>query len=118
MQINARAMTGAVISRLKHQEEISIPTAHTVLHEGDYIQAVGSEEALTQLAVLVGEREEGELPLENTQEIESLLLTKKDMTISVGRPEPDEEFRLYRDTCPSKRYRPLSVTRPGIEVWR
>lgn len=79
MQINARAMTGAVISRLKHQEEISIPTAHTVLHEGDYIQAVGSEEALTQLAVLVGEREEGELPLENTQEIESLLLTKKDM---------------------------------------
>ena len=52
MQINARAMTGAVISRLKHQEEISIPTAHTVLHEGDYIQAVGSEEALTQLAVL------------------------------------------------------------------
>lgn len=41
MQINARAMTGAVISRLKHQEEISIPTAHTVLHEGDYIQAVG-----------------------------------------------------------------------------
>ena len=47
--------------------------------KGDYIQAVGSEEALTQLAVLVGEREEGELPLENTQEIESLLLTKKDM---------------------------------------
>ena len=79
MQINARAMTGAVISRLKHQEQISIPTAHTVLREGDYIQAVGSEEALTQLAVLVGEREEGELPLENTQEIESLLLTKKDM---------------------------------------
>ena len=66
MQINARAMTGAVISRLKHQEQISIPTAHTVLREGDYIQAVGSEE-------------EGELPLENTQEIESLLLTKKDM---------------------------------------
>ena len=41
MQINARAMTGAVISRLKHDEEISIPTAHTVLCEGDYIQAVG-----------------------------------------------------------------------------
>ena len=75
MQINARAMTGAVISRLKHQEEISIPTAHTVLHEGDYIQAVGSEEALTQLAVLVGEREEGELPLENTQAVSYTHLT-------------------------------------------
>ena len=79
MQINARAMTGAVISRLKHKDEISIPTAHTVLHEGDYIQAVGSEESLNQLAVLMGKREEGELPLDKTQEIESLLLTKKDM---------------------------------------
>lgn len=29
--------------------------------------------------MLVGEREEGELPLDKTQEIESLLLTKKDM---------------------------------------
>ena len=75
MQINARAMTGAVISRLKHKDEISIP----VLHEGDYIQAVGSEESLNQLSVLIGEREEGELPLDKTQEIESLLLTKKDM---------------------------------------
>ena len=79
MQINARAMTGAVISRHKHEGQISIPTAHTVLHENDYIQAVGSDEALTQLATLVGEREEGELPLSHTQEIESLLLTKKDM---------------------------------------
>ena len=79
MQINARAMTGAVISRLKHEGQISTPSAHTVLHENDYIQAVGSDEALTQLATLVGEREEGELPLSHTQEIESLLLTKKDM---------------------------------------
>ncbi len=78
-QINARAMTGAVISRLKHDGQISIPTAQTVLHEGDYLQAVGSEEALNQLATLVGMREEGELPLQDTHEIVSLLLTNKDM---------------------------------------
>lgn len=40
---------------------------------------MGSDEALNQLATTVGEREEGELPLSHTQEIESLLLTKKDM---------------------------------------
>ena len=40
---------------------------------------MGSEESLDQLSVLVGKREEGELPLDKTQEIESLLLTKKDM---------------------------------------
>lgn len=79
MQLNIRAMTGAVISRLRHDAKISIPTAQTVLYEDDYIQAVGSENALHQLAVLVGEREEGELPLIDTQEIESLLLTKKEM---------------------------------------
>lgn len=78
-QINVRAMTGAVISRLKHDGEISIPKASTMLRENDYIQGVGSEESLNQLAVLVGEREEGKLPLDQTQEIESLLLTKKDM---------------------------------------
>ena len=78
-QINVRAMTGAVISRLKHDGQISIPTAQTVLHEGDYLQAVGSEEALNQLATLVGVREEGELPLQDTHEIVSLLLTNKDM---------------------------------------
>lgn len=78
-QIDARGMTGAVISRLKHNEYILIPTAQTILHENDYIQAVGSEESLNQLAVLVGSREEGELPLVDTQAIQSLLLTKKDM---------------------------------------
>ena len=34
---------------------------------------------MASLALMLGEREEGELPLENTQAIESLLLTKKDM---------------------------------------
>lgn len=72
-------MTGAVISRVKHEDSILMPKANTMLLEGDYVQAVGSEEALNQFAVLVGEREEGELPLDQTQEIESLLLTKKDM---------------------------------------
>lgn len=79
MQVNVRVNTGAVVSRHKHGNLISIPTAHTVLCENDYIQAVGSEEALNKLAQLVGEREEGELPLADTQEIESLLLTKKEM---------------------------------------
>ena len=79
LQINARSMTGAVISRLQHGDHISIPTAHTVLHEGDVIQAVGSEDSLAQLALLIGKREEGELPLCESQDIESLLLTKKDM---------------------------------------
>ena len=78
-QLNIRALTGAVISRLKSGDEIVVPTASLVINKGDIIQAVGSEEALNNLALMLGKREEGELPLINTQVIESLLLTKKDM---------------------------------------
>lgn len=78
-QLNIRALTGAVVSRLKSGDEIVVPTASLVINKGDIIQAVGSEEALNNLALMLGKREEGELPLINTQVIESLLLTKKDM---------------------------------------
>lgn len=79
MQLNVRSMTGAIISRLQRGQEIIIPKAHTVIEKDDCIQAVGSEESLNNLALMLGSREEGELPLSNTQSIESLLLTKKDM---------------------------------------
>lgn len=119
MQINARAMTGAVISRHKHNEQIAIPTAQTILHEGDYIQAVGSEEALNQLAVLVGQREEGELPLVDMQEIESLLLTKKDM---INKQLGDLNL-MKNFGCTVTRVRrsgidPLPLARSGTEVRR
>ncbi len=79
LEMNIRAMTGAVVSRLKKGDEIVMPTANTVLEEGDCIEAVGSREALDNLAVLVGSREEGVLPLEHDQSIESLLLTQKNI---------------------------------------
>lgn len=78
-QLNIRALTGAVVSRVQHGENILMPTAQTTLNEGDTVQAVGSEEALNKLAEMIGAREEGELPLEKSQEIEQLLLTKKEM---------------------------------------
>ena len=78
-QLNIRAITGAVVSRLKIGDEIVIPTASVVVNKGDIVQAVGSEESLNNLGIMLGKREEGELSLINTQVIESLLLTKKDM---------------------------------------
>lgn len=77
--VNIRMMTGAVVSRVKQGDRIMLPTASTVLHDGDYIQAVGSDEALSHVAMLVGDRQSGELPLIGSQGIESILVTKKDM---------------------------------------
>ena len=79
MQLNMRSMTGAVISRLQRGKEIIIPTANLVLKQGDHIQAVGSDEALKNLELMLGTRLQGEVPLDHDQSIESLLLTKKDM---------------------------------------
>lgn len=76
-QLHVRAMTGAVVSRIKHNDTTSIPTAHTPLHKGDYIKAVGNDKALDQLTLLMGERVEGDLPLASSHVIESLLLTNK-----------------------------------------
>jgi putative transport protein len=77
VQLQVRSMTGAVVSRIKHGKVTEMPTAHTVLQEGDLIKAVGDDKALAQLAMLVGERIEGDIPLATTHEIESLLLTNK-----------------------------------------
>lgn len=77
--LKVRNMTGAVVSRIKHGDELSIPSPHTVLHEGDQIKAVGNEKSLEQLMLLVGERTREELPLGTTQEIESLLVTNKNV---------------------------------------
>jgi len=78
-ELHIRRMTGAVVSRVKHKDQLSIPTAQTVLHEGDRIKAVGTDDAMNQMTVLMGERLEGDLPLDNTQSIESLLVTNKDV---------------------------------------
>lgn len=78
-QLNIRAVTGAVVSRIKSGEQILMPSASYALQQNDYIQAVGSEESLAMLAEMMGERQEGELPLTKRQIVETILLTKKDM---------------------------------------
>lgn len=78
-QLNIRAVTGAVVSRIKSDSQILMPSASYALHQNDYLQAVGSEESLNQLAEMMGERQEGELPLTKRQIVETVVLTKKDV---------------------------------------
>ena len=79
VQLQIRTMTGAVISRIKHGDTTEIPSSRTVLHQNDLVKAVGSEYALAQLGVLVGERIQEDLPLATSYELQSLLLTKKEI---------------------------------------
>lgn len=79
VQLQIRTMTGAVISRVKHNDKTEVPSAKTVLYQDDLVKAVGSEYALAQLGVLVGERLQEDLPLATSYELQSLLLTKKEV---------------------------------------
>ena len=78
-QMQLRAMTGAVVSRIKHDGKTSIPAGQTILNEGDLIKAVGNDKSLEQMAILVGERIENDLPFGSTQELQSLLVTNKEV---------------------------------------
>ena len=72
-------MTGVIIFRIKHNDRTSVPVAQTIMHEGDMIKAVGNDKSLEQLALLVGERVENDLPFGSTQELQSLLVTNKNV---------------------------------------
>lgn len=78
-QLQLRAMTGAVVSRIKHGEKTVIPQAATVLQEGDLLKAVGNDQSLKQLALLIGETITNDLPFGSTQELQSLLVTNKNI---------------------------------------
>ena len=105
--LNLGKMTGAVISRIKADGQIRMPSADAVLEKDYWVQAVGSEYALNQIGLLLGERHEGELPLDVTQDIQSLLLTNKAM---IGKQLGD--LNLHRNFgCTVTR-----VRRSGIDL--
>ncbi|MFI3317813.1 MAG: aspartate:alanine exchanger family transporter [Rikenellaceae bacterium] len=78
-EMKVGSVTGAIVSRIRHGNDILMPKSDFTLEENDYVQAVGSDEALESFSMLIGEREEGELPLHSTQVVESLLMTKQSM---------------------------------------
>lgn len=77
--LQIRTMTGAVISRLVHDNLTEIPNPRSVLREGDLVKAVGSKNALRQLEVLVGEKMNQDLPLGDSIDMQYVLLTNKDV---------------------------------------
>lgn len=78
-QLQIRTMTGAVVSRIRHGKTTEIPAPESILHQDDLVKAVGSEGALEQLAILLGEQVTEDLPLGQSYELRLLLITNKDI---------------------------------------
>ena len=78
-ELRVRSMTKAVISRIMHEGEGFTPTGLTVLQKGDLIKAVGTQEALRRIEVLIGKETDQEVPFNRNYVVQSFLLTKKEM---------------------------------------
>ncbi len=77
-ELRIRSMTKAVISRIMHKGEATVPKPDTILNQGDLVKAVGTEDALRKIRVLIGEETDEEIPLSKSHEVQSILVTNKE----------------------------------------
>ncbi len=75
--LRIRYMTGAVISRVMKDKEAFTPTPDTVLQEGDIVKAVGGEEALKRVQMLLGSTTDKAIPFGEKYDVRRVLVTNK-----------------------------------------
>lgn len=78
-ELRVRAITQAVISRVLHKGVAATPEPTTVLNQGDFIRCVGTEEALRHVEMLIGPQADKEIPLGDNHEVQSVLVTNKEV---------------------------------------
>ncbi|WP_111706528.1 aspartate:alanine exchanger family transporter [Lutibacter citreus] len=78
-ELNIRFMTKAVISRIMHNNVVIVPEPKVVFHKGDIIKAVGTNDALERVKLLIGGETDQEIPSDNNFDIRSVLVTNKDV---------------------------------------
>ena len=104
--IHFHSMTGAVISRVMHNNVAITPTSNTVLHKGDLVRVVGTEDSIKKVEMLLGEISDKELPLSNKFPMYAALVTIKMLSIkhwqnSIYKPimvPPSHEFAEVAST--------------------
>ena len=77
--LSIRFMTKAVVSRIKHQDSVIIPENDVVLQKGDIVRAVGSNEALERVKLLLGHETTEKIPLDKKYDVRSILVTNKEV---------------------------------------
>lgn len=77
--LRVRTMTGATISRVKHVEDAFTPSPETILHQGDILRAVGTEDSLKRFALLIGPIVDEDINLGKEYEVQSVLVTNTEV---------------------------------------
>ncbi len=76
-ELRVRNMTGAVISRVRHEGNVFTPDADTRLHVGDVVKVVGTSEAIDRACLMIGPLADDELPLADPYDVNWVLVTNK-----------------------------------------
>ncbi len=84
VDLSIRSTTGAVVSGIKHGEQFMAVSPHTILQENDLIRAVGTEDALEKIRIMLGEKTDEDVKEKESQDFERSigLVTNKSL---VGR---------------------------------
>ena len=100
-------MTETTIAHIMHQDAAITPTAETRLHLGDLVKAVGTQEALERLEVIIGKTTEQDIPLNPKYDVQLLLASNKAVVNKTL-----EELRLI----PSYNVTVTRIRRSGIDI--
>ena len=78
--LDIRMMTKANISRIMSPNTMSVaPTAEAILHKGDVVKAVGTEEALKRVEVLLGHSTDVEIPASGLMEVKWYVVSRRNV---------------------------------------
>ncbi|MBD3225080.1 MAG: transporter [Caldithrix sp.] len=78
-ELNFSRMTGTVISRLKHDGEVRIPSPELQLHVGDVVRLVGEKSRIETAIPFMGEVTDEPIPTVQYFESRMFVVTNKDM---------------------------------------
>jgi len=78
-ELKIRYMTKAVVSRVVKNGIAITPTPKTILEKGDLIKAVGTNEALERVKLLIGNETQEEIPLDPQYDVRWVLVTNKEV---------------------------------------
>ncbi|MGD8780688.1 MAG: TrkA C-terminal domain-containing protein [Ignavibacteria bacterium] len=106
-ELKIRSMTNTNISRVFQYGNTFTPTASTVLNQGDIIKAVGTENDLKKIELLIGKGTDQKISLGKKFIVKSVLVTKKDV---VNKSFAELSlFTKYNATA-------TSIRRSGIDI--
>ncbi len=78
-EIGVGSMTRAVISRIRHVDEVYAPGEQTRLYLGDVLKIVGTNEALDKVEMMIGPRTSEKIPKASGYKVNWILVTNKDV---------------------------------------